>query len=85
MHTRIISNNYDHTCIDSGIAGGIIRVCCNIESDMLHAGKAARTADCCTESDFNCNLFIRRPFGIDFRIRSNGLVDLGAGSSGICA
>ena len=85
MHSGVIGNNEYHAGINTGIGCCEEGVGTHIQTDMLHAGKTASAAYCCTECNLDGDLFVGCPFGIDLGIVSNVLVDFGAGSSGICA
>ena len=72
---RIISCNQNQAAVYAGIGDGIQRIGCNIDTDQLHGSHSASTGNRCTDCHFHGNLFIRRPFCINFRIFCNTFTD----------
>ena len=77
MHAGIIRYHNHHTCIDTGIGNGKQRVCCHIESYMLHAAEAALACQRRTKSHFHGYLFIGCPLTVHFLIFCGFLCYLG--------
>ena len=64
----------DHqTASDAGQRHGHQRVRGDVQTDVLHRAEGARTGHRGTESDFQRDLFVDRPFGIDVLDRSQSL------------
>ena len=83
MHTCIIGNANDHTCVDAGIGNGKQGVCRHIQANVLHGAETALTCKAGTESSFHSNLFVRCPLSIDFFIGGYTFGDLGTGGAGV--
>ena len=83
MHTGVIGNADNKTCVNAGVAHGEERVAGNVETNVLHAAKCSLAGKSCAEGNFHCNLFVGSPFAVNFLIFCSLFAYLGAGSSGI--
>ncbi|MPM99248.1 hypothetical protein SDC9_146439 [bioreactor metagenome] len=83
VHSRIIGNCYNHPRVYAGIAGNEKRIGRHIQADMLHCAEAASSRDGRTESCFERDFFIWRPFGVNFVIFRGAFADFGAWRPGI--
>ncbi len=65
VHARIIGNHDHQAAVDTGVGRREQGVGSDIDTDMLHAGHRPAAGDAGADSDFQADLFIRRPFGCD--------------------
>ena len=65
MHAGVICHADDHTGIHARIADGKQRICCHVQSDVLHAAEAALASQARAERSFHGHFLVGRPFGVN--------------------
>ena len=83
MHARIVCYHNHHTGVHTNIRNGEQRVCCHVESYMLHSAKASLSCKTCTEGNFHGYLLIWCPFTVHLIIFRYLLCNLSTWCSGI--
>ena len=83
VHARVVGHADDHARVDADVAHRENRVGRHVQADVLHAAEAARAADRRAGRDLRRDLFIRRPFAVDFVKQCGRFGDLRAGRARI--
>ena len=85
MEAGIVGGYHHQPAGHAGVGGGEQGVRGHIQAHMLHGGQAAGPADGAADGDFQRDLLVAGPLGVDivFIVCAQGFHDLGAGRAGI--
>ena len=83
MHPRVVRDGADHAAVDADVGGGVQRVRRHVQADVLHRAKAACAAERGAERHLKGDLFVGRPFGINFVVFGDRLGDFRARGAGV--
>ena len=83
VHPRVVRHADEKSAAHAGVGQRKQRVGRDVQTDVLHAAEAAVSGEACAEGRFHGDLFVGRPFRVNFGIFGRTFRDFRAGRAGV--